>query len=139
MTQKSYASDLTDAEWAILEALIPPAKAIGSPRTTSMRRVCDGIFYQLKTGCQWAMLPKDFPAYSTVYFYYRKWQRSGTWQAINLALCEQVRHQVGKAGKPTTVAVDSQSVKTTEKRGRSTALMATNGSKAVSVTSSLIA
>jgi putative transposase len=124
MSQKRYATDLSDQEWAWLEPLIPAQKQGGRPRTTDMRAVCNAIFYQLKTGCQWAMLPQDFPAYSTVYFYYRRWQRQGVWEEMNRYLREQVRRQAGKAIEPTSVAIDSQSVKTTEKRGRCMALMA---------------
>ncbi len=80
MTDKVYPSDLSDAEWALIQPLIPPAKPGGHPRTTDMRRVCNGIFYLLKTGCQWQYLPKDFPPSPTVYYYYRKWQRKGVWE-----------------------------------------------------------
>jgi putative transposase len=83
MKKKSYPSDLTDAEWELLAPLIPPPKTGGNPRTTAMRGVCDAIYYQLKTGCQWGYLPGDFPPPSTVYSYYRKWMKNGIWQALN--------------------------------------------------------
>ncbi|PZD71176.1 hypothetical protein C1752_07904 [Acaryochloris thomasi RCC1774] len=70
MSAKPYATDLTDAEWSILSPLIPKAKTGGHPRTVDMRLVCNAIYYQLKTGCQWHLLPHDFPPSSTVYFYY---------------------------------------------------------------------
>jgi putative transposase len=130
--KKVYSSDLSDAEWAILAPLIPAAKPGGHPRTTDIRAVCNGIFYQLKSGCQWEMLPKTFPPPSTVYAYYRKWQRRGVWEKLNHALRDQVRAQMGRAAQPTVIAADSQSVKTAEKRGRSMASMAANGSKAAS-------
>ena len=129
MTQKVYPSDLSDAEWDLLEPLIPPAKPGGHPRTTDMRSVCNAIFYLLKTGCQWQYLPKDFPPASTVYSYYRKWQKQGVWEQFNDALRNQCRQQVGKSIQPSVVITDSQSVETTEKRGMSTALMAANRSK----------
>jgi putative transposase len=119
----TYETDLSDAEWAIIEPMIPPAKPGGHPRTTDIRTVCNGIYYQLKTGCQWAMLPHDFPPSSTVYSYYRKWQRHGVWEMLNRRLQEQCRIQRGKSLQPTVIAADSQSVKTTEKRGKSTVLM----------------
>ncbi|NJN71638.1 MAG: transposase [Limnothrix sp. RL_2_0] len=73
----SYPTDLSDAEWAIIEPFLPPAKSEGGKRTTDIRLVCNAIFYLTKTGCQWYMLPKDFPPYSTVYYYYRRWQNQG--------------------------------------------------------------
>lgn len=127
MTQKRYSTDLTDAEWKILAPLIPAAKTGGHPRTTDMRAVCNAIYYQLKTGCQWELLPRDFPPSSTVYSYYRKWQRLGVWERMNHILRDRLRASVGKLTQPTAVAADSQSVKTTEKRGKSTALMGASG------------
>lgn len=123
MTRKAYSTDLSDSEWTILAPLIPPAKSGGHPRTTDMREVCNAIYYHLKTGCQWDMLPGDFPPSSTVYSYYRKWQKQGIWEELNHALREKVREKVGKSTQPTAIAADSQSVKTTEKRGMCTALM----------------
>jgi putative transposase len=123
MSNQPYATDLTDAEWAILSSLIPEAKPGGHPRTVNMRSVCNAIYYQLKTGCQWHLLPHDFPPSSTVYFYYRRWQRHGLWERMNHALREQLRQKLGKAAHPSALATDSQSVKTAEKRGRSMALM----------------
>jgi putative transposase len=127
MSEPVYSSDLSDAEWAILAPLIPPAKPGGHPRTTDMRGVCNGIYYHLKSGCQWAMLPKEYPPSSTVYAYYRRWQRLGLWEQFNHTLRDQVRVQMGKSPQPTAIAADSQSVKTAEKRGRCTALMAARG------------
>jgi putative transposase len=124
MTQQRYSTDLSDAEWELLAPLIPAAKPGGHPRTTDMREVCNAIYYQLKTGCQWQMLPREFPPASTVYWYYRKWQRHGVWERMNHALRDQLRVQLGKFFQPSALAADSQSVKTAEKRGRSTALMA---------------
>ena len=117
MRRKRYTSDLSDAEWAILEPLIPPAKTGGRPRTTNMRDVVDAIFYLLKTGCQWANLPGDFPAYSTVFDYYTQWRKNQVWQGLNDALREQVRHSEGREATPSAAILDSQSVKTAEKGG----------------------
>lgn len=86
MSNQSYATDLSDAEWEILAPLIPEAKPGGHPRTVDMRAVCNAIYYQLKTGCQWHLLPHDFPPSSTVYHYFRKWQRHGHWEHMNHTL-----------------------------------------------------
>jgi transposase len=117
MSEKKYPSDLSDAEWEILAPLIPEAKTGGHPRTTSMRQVCDAIYYQLKTGCPWQFLPRDFPPASTVYAYHRKWQKKGIWSEMNRFLRERLREKLGKAKQSTVAIADSQSVKTTEKRG----------------------
>lgn len=117
MTQKTYPTDLTDQEWEIIAALIPAAKPGGHPRTTDMRRVCNAIYYHLKTGCQWNMLPQDFPPSSTVYSYYRKWQQRGLWEQLNHILCNQLRIKMGREAQPSAICADSQSVKTGNKRG----------------------
>ena len=123
MTRKAYCTDLSDSEWAILAPLIPAAKPGGHPRTTDIRAVCNAIYYHLKTGCQWNILPGDFPPSSTVYSYYRKWQKQGIWEKLNHALRDQVREKLGRSTQPTAIAADSQSVKTAQKRGMCTALM----------------
>ncbi len=124
MTRKAYKSDLTDKEWQIIKPLIPPPKPGGHPRTVDMRQVVNAIFYLLRTGCSWEMLPHDFPPYSTVYYYFRRWQKRGVWEQLNQVLREQVRMKQGRSPQATAAIVDSQSVKTTEKRGKCTASMA---------------
>jgi putative transposase len=124
MTRKAYKTDITDAQWQILEPLIPPAKAGGHPRTVNMREVVNGIFYVLRTGCGWEMLPHDLPPYSTVYHYFRRWQKTGVWQQMNTALRQRLRQEQGRNPQPSAALADSQSVKTTEKRGKCTDLMA---------------
>ena len=113
--QKRYSSDLTDEEWAILEPLIPAAKRGGRPRTANMREVLNGIFYVLKTGCQWENLPKDLPPSGTVFYYFNRWRKEKVWQQMNDGLHEQVRREAGRAATPSAGSMDSQSVKTTEK------------------------
>jgi putative transposase len=124
MSAHAYSTDLSDAEWEILAPLIPPAKPGGHPRTSDLRSICNAIFYVLKTGCQWNMLPKDFPPSSTVYFYYRRWQKWGVWEEMNHRLRDALRQQKGKSIQPTAIIADSQSVKTAEKRGKYLASMA---------------
>jgi putative transposase len=124
MTRRAYKTDITDAQWQILEPLIPPAKPGGHPRTVDMREVVNGIFYVLRTGCGWEMLPHDLPPYSTVYYYFRRWQKIGAWQQMNNTLRQRLRQQEGRNSQASAAIADSQSVKTTEKRGKCTDLMA---------------
>jgi putative transposase len=107
-----YASDLSDEQWAVIEPLIPVYEW-GRPRELDMRRVINAIFYLEKTGCQWKMLPKDFPNHNSVYHHFRRWSRERVWESINSALREQVRLADGRKAQPSAASVDSQSVKTT--------------------------
>ena len=116
MNRKAYKSDLTDLQWQLLEPLIPAEKPLGRHRSVDMPEVVNGIFYVLKTGCSWEMLPHDLPPYSTVYYYFRRWQKRGVWEQLNQVLRERVRHKQGKSPQATAAIVDSQSVKTTEKK-----------------------
>lgn len=124
MSRASYPSDLTDPQWAILEPLIPPAKLGGHPRTTDMREVINAILYLDRTGGQWRALPHDFPPWSTVWTYFRTWRNDGTWKRIHTALREQTRVKQGRELTPSAAIIDSQSVKTSQKGGRTAAMAA---------------
>ena len=117
MKRNSYPSDLSDAEWQLLEPHIPTAEPGGRPRETNMREVLNAIFYVLKSGCQWAMLPNDFPPKGTVYHYYNEWRKDGTWKRLNAALRGDLREEMGRERTPSAAIVDSQSVKTGSKGG----------------------
>jgi putative transposase len=127
---KRYSSDLSERQWEVIRPRIPlPATGRGRKREVDEREILNAIFYQIRNGCIWSDLPKDLPAWQTVYKYFRRWQGKGTWQQIHDQLRREVRLSVGKQPNATAGSIDSQSVKTTEKRGRSTALMAANSSK----------
>lgn len=115
--REKYPSDLTDAQYQIVEPLIPPVKQGGSSRRVCIRDVLDGIFYVLRSGCSWRMMPHDYPPWSTVYGYFRTWRDEGVWETINDALREAVRQVAGRAIEPSAAIIDSQSVKTTAVKG----------------------
>lgn len=109
-----YASDLTDAEWALIAPFMPSRARTGRPRTTNLRKVVEAILYLASTGCQWRQLPKEFPRYATVQGYSYQWSRSGLWATINHALVMAARERAGREASPSAGVIDSQSVKTME-------------------------
>lgn len=117
MTRKPYPTDLTDAQWALLEPLIPPARPGGRPREVDVREVVNALIYRNRNGCGWRALPHDFPAWKTVYNYFQWWTWDGTWEKVLTALREQVREAAGREPTPRVAVVDSQSVKATEVGG----------------------
>jgi putative transposase len=111
-----YPSDMTDAEWAMLEPLIPAAKHGGRPRKTDMRAAINAILYLLRTGCPWRYLPRDgFPPRSTVYNIFRNFQKDGVWDAIWDKLRMELREDMEREASPTAAIIDSQSLKSAEK------------------------
>lgn len=115
----AYPSDLTDAEWERLAPLVesPPSGRGGRPPRWSKREILNGIYYNLRSGQAWRMMPHDLPPWKTVYHWWRVWRRAGTWQRLNQLLREDVRRQAGREPEPSAGILDSQSVKTGEKGG----------------------
>ena len=131
-----YASDLSEAQWSQIEALMPPRdpKKGGRPRQWPLREIFNAIFYIEKTGCQWRMIPSDLPPKETVWGHFRQFRDDGTLEKMRLALNQNVRRKAGKEATPSVLIADSQSVKTALKGG-SVASIAARKSKEGSVTS----
>jgi putative transposase len=111
--RKSYPTNLADAEWHYLKSHLPTPKRRGRPRIYGFREILDAVFYVLKSGCAWRLLPRDFPPWETVYHYFRKWSLDGTWERLNHTLRECLRTTLGRNPQPSAGIVDSQSAKTT--------------------------
>ena len=137
MPRRRYPSDLTDAEWAVLEPLVPAAKPGGRPPTHDRREIVNAILYVLRTGCQWRALPHDLPPWGTVWWYFRRWREDGTWERVNAALRERVRVRRGRQPTPSAAILDSQSAKTTEKGGRAATTPARRSAAASAISSSI--
>jgi len=136
MARTPYPSDLTDEQWALIEDLIPPAKPGGRPREVSMREVVNAILYLLRSGCAWRLLPHDFPKWNIVYHYFCRFRREGIWRDIHDLLRDELRVKEGREAGPSAAVIDSQSVKTTEKKGFAVTTRARR-SRAASATLSL--
>jgi len=133
-----YPSDLTDAEWSLVEPHIPPAKRGGRKRKVDVRAVLQGVLYILETGCQWRHLPKDFPPRSTVWDYFDLWSYDGTLDRIHDALYVAMREFEGRDASPTAAIIDSRTAKSAEKGGvnrRKLAMMRARKPRASSSTS----
>lgn len=114
---KRYASDLNDREFALLAPHVAQKEGSGKKRTVDIREILNAIFYRTRTGCQWRMLPSDFPAWNHVWYYYRTWRNDGTLELINTLLRRAVRVQASRDPEPSVAIIDSQSVETTEMGG----------------------
>ena len=133
--RKPYSTDLSDKEWDLIKHLVPEAKPGGRPETYPKREILNGIFYIVRGGCAWRLMPHDLPPWQIVYQYFWRWRQDGTWQRMHDLLRGDVRVATGKRRQPSAGILDSQSVKTTEKGG-SAASMSTNRSRAASGISS---
>jgi putative transposase len=112
--RRGYPTDLSDAEWRCVEPyIVTSAKKRGRPRIYSLRRVLDAVFYVLRSGCPWRLLPREFPPWRTVYYWFRKWRIEGTFEHLNAALRERLRVLSGRNAQPSAGIVDSHSAKTT--------------------------
>ena len=116
--RKAYQTDLSDAEWSCLETHLPTPKATGRPRMHTTREILNAIFYIVRGGCAWRLLPNDFPPWKTVYHYFRSWRLDGTWKRMHSALRKRVRVRLRRNSQPSAAIVDSQSIKTTGVGGK---------------------
>ena len=115
--EKRYPTDLSQAEWECLKPHVPPAKERGHPRIHSPRRLLDAVFYVLRSGCAWRLLPYEFPPWKTVYWWFRRWRIDGTFEHLNATLRQRLRTRLGRNAHPSAGIADSQSAKTTRVGG----------------------
>lgn len=117
MKRAAYPSDLTDAQWALIEPHLPPISPHTKCETIPRREIVNAIRYVLRTGIQWRMMPHDLPNGKTAHHYHSLWSKTGVWEQVNAALVRQERERKGRKAVPSAVIADSQSVKTTQKKG----------------------
>lgn len=117
LNRPAYPSDLTDEQWEVVEPLVPAISAEAAYHVHTRREIVNAILYVLRSGCSWRMLPHEFPAWGTVYHYFRQWQRDGVWDQILHTLRMQVRQKQGRNAEPSAGIIDSQSIKTSAVRG----------------------
>jgi len=117
MGRQAYSCDLTDKQWDVLRPLIPLPSLEGRPATVERREIVNAILYVLRSGCPWRLLPHEFPAWGTVYSYFRRGPREGVWEQILQTLRMQVRQKEGRNAEPSAAIIDSQSIKTSAVRG----------------------
>ena len=135
MPRRRYPTDLTDAQWAILESLVPAPKPGGRPARWERREIVNGILYVLRAGEAWRLLPHDLPPWQTVYYYLRRWQRDGVWDRVHHALVMADRERVGREASPSAAILDSQSVRTADQKGGRRVTTRARRSTAASATS----
>ena len=134
--KRSYPTDLSDAEWKHIEPFVPAPKCRGRQRIHSPREILNAVFYILRSGCPWRLLPREYPPWKTVYHYFRFWRLDGTWERMHSALRKRVRVRLNRDPQPSAAIVDSQSIKTTGVGGKERGVRTgPRRSKDVSVTS----
>src|ERR671929_926502 len=111
--RRAYQTDLSDAEWSYIEPHLPTPNAPGRPRVHTLREILDAIFYILRSGCAWRLMPHDLPPWKTVYHYFRLWRVQGLWERVHTALFVSARGRAGRAPEPSAAIIDSPSVRTT--------------------------
>src|SRR5215216_1639410 len=121
METSKYPTDLSEDEWRCISPYLPEPTGQGRPRLHGLLAILDAVFYVLKSGCPWRLVPRDFPPWKTVYDWFRRWRIDGTWERLNAVLRERVRICLGRNAHPRAGIADSQSAKTTgvggEQRG----------------------